>query len=599
MLRLGKWIPVAIMALVAVVGLGSVGECNNTRTFEWERSASNGVFVPNWTPDGAQVVFGRHVVDVEGTKLHSVVPGSKAGGEFDLQASTNVSPVESRVAYTTLRHGNGIPGFRSYSWDIVSSALDGSSYERLTSEESREISPIWSPDGARIAFFSDRDMEIRGKHNVFVMDRDGSNIRNLTPSIEVATDPVVWSPAGDRIAFWVKEMKEETDGKEYPYDHMLHIIDADGSNMRTLDTTGNPLAWSPDGRQLAFMPERRRNDHESPRTIVVANVYGEPQARTIIVYPPPKLPGEDITDAGALTWSTDGSDILFVACHSNPSELRTYSVSATGPASFSLLGRWHAPAKCISHEQVAWSPDRSLIAVWEDDSGWYVDHKIFVIYADGSKYRELAVRGEDGRWLAANAESPSLTEDISACSEGFVVPSGDLYSGLVRDCETLLEISNELVRPNVQLNWGADEKIDNWDGVGFGGDPPRVTRLSFDQDFRFAGSLPPGLSKLTALHTLSIENGSISGPLPPHLANLRNLRHLTLASVKMSGPIPPELGTLPKLQLLILSNNNLSGPIPPELGDLTNLDALWLVGNNLSGPIPRNWANWSNYGNCF
>lgn len=592
-MKTGKYTSVALIALAALVGLGSVGECAGDREAGPELSASRAYFRPNWTPDGTQVVFDRHVVDVEGTNLRSIVPDSQVGGRFDRQSSTNVSPTEPMVVYTTLRHGNGFPGAKVHSWDIVSSALDGSSYERLTSEDSRDISPIWSPDGGQIAFLSDQDIEWGIVYNLFTMNRDGSNVRNLTPSIDVATDPVVWSPAGDRIAFWVKEMKEETDGKEYPYDHVLHVIDADGSNMRTLDTTGNPLAWSLDGRQLAFMPERGLNDHESPRTIVIVNVDEELQARTIIVDPPPELPGEGITDAGALTWSEDGSKLTFVTCHELPRDdqpsswnTRVYSVNANGESKPELTGRWHVSVKCISLDQMTWSPDRSLITVWEDDSKYRIDHKIFVISPDGSKYRELAVRGEDGKWLAANVESPSLAEDISACSEGFVVPRGSLYAGLVRDCETLLEISNELVRANVHLNWGADEKIDNWDGVGFGGDPPRVTGLSFYQGFGFAGSLPPGLAKLTALHTLTIENGSIQGSIPPHLANLRNLRHLTLDRVKLSGPIPPELGTLSNLQLLVLSDNNLSGPIPPDLGDLTKLDALWLDGNNLSGPIP-------------
>ena len=569
-----------------VFNLGSVGECAGDREVDPELSASRPYSTPAWTPDGTQVVFDRYVVDVDGINLRSIVPDSQLGGRFDRQSSTNVSPAEPVAAYTTLRHGNGFPGARVHSWDIVSTGLDGTSYERLTSEDSRDISPIWSPDGGQIAFFSDRDLEWRVGYNLFVMDRDGSNVRNLTPSIDVATDPVIWSPNGDRIAFWVKEMKKETDGLEYPYDHMLHIIDADGSNMRTLNTTGNPFAWSPDGKQLAFMPERRRHDDESPRTIVVSNVDGESDMKTITVDPPLILPGESIENAGALVWSEDGSDILLVTCHSDPSEMRTYSIDATGPAAFSLIGRWHVPANCISHGQVSWSPDRSLIAVWEDFSQHHTEHRIFVISPDGSRYRELAVRGQDGNWIAANAESPSLAIDISACSKGVVVPSGDLYSGLVRDCETLLVMSNDLARANLHLNWGAEEKIDSWDGVGIGGNPPRVTRLSFGHDFGFVGSLPAGLGGLDALHTLSIENGSISGPIPPQLANLRNLRHLTLDRVKLSGPIPPELGSLPKLQLLILSDNNLSGAIPPELGALTNLDALWLDGNSLSGPIP-------------
>ena len=366
----------------------------------------------------------------------------------------------------------------------------------------------------------------------------------------------------------------------------MHVIDSDGSNMQMVNRTASHVAWSPDGKHLAFLPSFRYGDPEGTLTIIVANVVGEPDKGTITVDPPPELPGEEIRSTGALTWSADGSDILFVSCHSNPNELRTYSVNATGPATYSLIGRWHAPAECISHEQVAWSPDRSLIAVWEDDSRWHFDHKLFVIYPDGTGYQELAIRDEDGRWIAANAQSPSLAEDISACSEGFVVPRGDLYVGLIRDCETLLEISNELVGANVPLNWGADEKIDNWEGVVIGGDSPRITGLSFDRIFGFTGGLPADLVKLTALETFSIEGGSIPGTIPPHLANLKNLRHLTLGSIEVSGPIPPELGDLTNLETLSLYDNNLSGPIPSELGDLTNLETLLLSSNNLSGPIP-------------
>ena len=599
--KTSKVATLVISAMLGLAGLGAVGECGNDPGAGIEFSGSRAYFRPNWTLDGTQVVFDRYVVDVEGTNLRSIVPDSQVGGEFDRQSSTNVSPVEPIVAYTTLRHGNGFPGIRTYSWDIVSSALDGSSYERLTSEDSREVSPIWSPDGAQIAFFSDRDPELRGGYNLFVMDRDGSNVRNLTPSIDVATEPVVWSPTGDWIAFWVREMKKETDGIEYPYDHVLHIIDSDGSNMRMIDRTASHLAWSPDGRRLAFVLERKYDISEGTPTIIVVDIVGEPMERTITVDPPREEPGEYITDAAALTWSEDGSEILFVTCYANPRESRVYSANLDGSGSLELIGRLHALSQCATNPsyEMEWSPDRSLIAVWIDLAqptlaGSAPKAELLVIAPDGSNYRELAVRGEDGELLAANAKGQQFTDAVSACSQGFVVHGGSLNEGLVQDCETLLSISNEVVRSDEQLNWGAKETINDWDGVIVGGDPPRVTGLSLEWEFRFAGSLPSSLVNLTALESLSLLFVSVSGPLPPFLADLKLLEVLNISFADLSGPIPPELGSLTNLKELALKGNQLSGPIPSELGRLTNLEVIDLSDNRLSGPIPLELGNLTN-----
>ncbi|HCU21954.1 MAG TPA: hypothetical protein DF698_03505, partial [Candidatus Atribacteria bacterium] len=49
--------------------------------------------------------------------------------------------------------------------------------------------PCWSPDGTKIAFTSHRD----GNNDIFTMNVDGSNFRNLTRNPADDTDPT-WSP---------------------------------------------------------------------------------------------------------------------------------------------------------------------------------------------------------------------------------------------------------------------------------------------------------------------------------------------------------------------------------------------------------------------
>ncbi|MBI2835885.1 MAG: PD40 domain-containing protein [Acidobacteria bacterium] len=55
--------------------------------------------------------------------------------------------------------------------------------------------PRWSPDGRRIAFFSNRS----GAQNIWVVDADGSGLGQLTDSSDTMFYPV-WSPDGSRMA---------------------------------------------------------------------------------------------------------------------------------------------------------------------------------------------------------------------------------------------------------------------------------------------------------------------------------------------------------------------------------------------------------------
>jgi len=55
--------------------------------------------------------------------------------------------------------------------------------------------PAWSPDGARLAFASDRD----GAPQIYVANRDGSNVVRVTSKARSVTP--AWGPDGRKLVY--------------------------------------------------------------------------------------------------------------------------------------------------------------------------------------------------------------------------------------------------------------------------------------------------------------------------------------------------------------------------------------------------------------
>jgi Tol biopolymer transport system component/tRNA A-37 threonylcarbamoyl transferase component Bud32 len=81
--------------------------------------------------------------------------------------------------------------------DLFLVSSDGGTVRQLTNDRYRDRVPAWSPDGARIAFFSDRS----GHYELWALRPDGSGLEQLTRTAD-SRAPVwpVWSPDGKRLA---------------------------------------------------------------------------------------------------------------------------------------------------------------------------------------------------------------------------------------------------------------------------------------------------------------------------------------------------------------------------------------------------------------
>ncbi|MGD9344223.1 MAG: S9 family peptidase [Candidatus Aminicenantes bacterium] len=115
-------------------------------------------------------------------------------------------------------------------------------------------SPRISPDGTQILFtrgWVDK-MEDRTRSNIWIVDIAGTRIRELTHGNWSDSSPV-WSPDGKRIAFL-----SDRDGTEQI--HVLWLDTREVAQLTHLERAPRSLVWSPDGKMLAFttfMPDTK------------------------------------------------------------------------------------------------------------------------------------------------------------------------------------------------------------------------------------------------------------------------------------------------------------------------------------------------------
>lgn len=292
----------------------------------------------------------------------------KAGAVVDAPTATvaptatpTVTPTPALVVARTLPSLTYMGRDVDQNWRIYVMDADGSSQTALTPAGSNDdTSPVWSPDGRKIAFVSQRD----GNRDIYVMDTDGQNVANLTRHPADDWMPA-WSPDGRQLAFasfrdgsweiYVMNTACITTPETCP-DNLTQIT-ANGSGSMS------PV-YSPDGKRIAF--NSKANGNWDIYTMTASGT----DIRQITTDP-----GNDLAPA----WSPDGARIAFES--NRDGNVEVYVVSANGGAAQNIS---NAP-QSNDHGPV-WSPDGQQLVFYSNrDGNW----DIFATTLDGATVTNL------------------------------------------------------------------------------------------------------------------------------------------------------------------------------------------------------------------
>lgn len=284
--------------------------------------------------------------------------------------------------------------------DIYTMPITGGTPTRIAEGLAWEVQPRFSPDGSRIAFTSDRG----GGDNIWVMNRDGSEMRQLTEEDFRLMNQPTWSPDGRFIAAKKHFTTQRSLGTGEIW--MYHVSGGGGvqivkrANEALQKELGEPI-FAPDGSAIYYT-----------RNTTGGNTfeYAQDSQTGIFAIERHDLETGEVTTTvdgfgGAVrpTPSPDGKQIAFVRRDKDQSQLWIKDLASGkqrmihGKLDLDLQETWAVHGV---YPNMDWTPDSRSIIFWAGG-------KLNRIDRDGSNFAEIPFRVNDTRGIA-DAPHPEI-----------------------------------------------------------------------------------------------------------------------------------------------------------------------------------------------
>jgi len=268
----------------------------------------------------------------------------KMADEVVLQFTGELGIADTKIAYTSVGGG----GKEVYVMDY-----DGVGAVKMTSTQSINLSPAWSPDTRSIAFTS----YMGGYpylYRLFAFEK--RPIQLLAGYSGINSSPA-WSPDGKAVALTLSK-----DGNSEIY--LLTVATGALRRLTSNAAIDTEPSWSPTGREMAFV-----SDRAGPAHVFVMDAEGANVRR--------------LTQAGFNTqprWSPKGDGIAFTSRQGN------HDIWAVNPDGSNLRRLTAGPG---SNESASWSPDGRHLVFQSSRIGAF---QLFTMLADGSE-QQLLTKG--------------------------------------------------------------------------------------------------------------------------------------------------------------------------------------------------------------
>ncbi|WP_299196353.1 amidohydrolase family protein [uncultured Erythrobacter sp.] len=299
----------------------------------------------------------------------------------------DVSPDGRMIAFTVLG-------------DIYTMPIGGGTPRRIAEGLAWEVQPRFSPDGSRIAFTSDRG----GGDNIWVMNVDGSDKRQVTDESFRLMNQPSWSPDGRFIIAKKHFTTQRSAGTGEIW--MYHVSGGGGvaiverANESQQKELGEPV-FSPDGEAIYYT-----------RNTTPGNtfIYAQDSQTGIFAIERHDLETGEVTTAvdgfgGAVrpTPSPDGTEIAFVRRYQDTSQLWVKDIASGrermiyDALDLDLQETW---AVYGVYPNMDWTPDGRSIVFWAGG-------KLNRIDRDGSNFAQILFAIDDTRGVA-DAPHPEI-----------------------------------------------------------------------------------------------------------------------------------------------------------------------------------------------